>query len=312
MSGKKIVVLATGGTIAGRAATSTEHLAYTAAQVGVDDLLHGVARPAGFELVAEQVTQIDSKDMDFEVWRMLALRCAHWLAQPEVRGVVVTHGTDTMEETAYFLHCVLAPGKPVVLTGAMRPATSVAADGPRNLADALVVAATSGAQGVVVAFAGHLYGALDVAKVHPERLDAFSAGEAGALGLVGEDGVRMARAWPAGDSARARMLLQRVAGTPAWPRVEIVMNYAGANAALVDALLHQGVRGLVAAGTGNGTLHRVLEQALLQAQASGVKVVRSSRCLMGAVQPHAGDVLTHSALPPVKARIELMLELLAR
>lgn len=311
MGGKKIVVLATGGTIAGRAASSAEHLAYTAAQVGVADLLHGVARPAGVELLAEQVTQIDSKDMDFEVWRMLALRSAHWLAQPDVQGVVVTHGTDTMEETAYFLHCVLAPGKPVVLTGAMRPSTSVAADGPRNLADALAVAAAPGAQGVVVAFAGHLYGALDVAKVHPQRLDAFGAGEAGALGLVGEEGLRMARAWPAGDSARARVLLQRVAGTPDWPRVEIVMNYAGVNAAVVVALVQQGVRGLVVAGTGNGSVHVSLEQALLQAQAAGVRVVRSTRCALGSVQPHSGDVLPHSTLPPVKARVELMLALLA-
>jgi len=311
VNGKKIVVLATGGTIAGRAASSTDHLAYTAGQVGIDDLLHGVARPAGFELVAEQVTQIDSKDMDFEVWRMLALRCAHWLAQPEVAGVVVTHGTDTMEESAYFLHCVLAPTKPVVLTGAMRPATSVAPDGPRNLADALAVAATRGAQGVVVAFAGHLYGACEVAKVHTERLDAFSSGEAGALGLVGEEGVRMAQAWPTGDSARARHLLQRIAGTPAWPRVEIVMNYAGVGAGVVDALVHRGVRGIVAAGTGNGSLHYALEQALLQAQSAGVKVVRSSRCALGAVQPHAGDRLPHSPLPPLKARVALLLELVS-
>lgn len=310
MSGKKIVVLATGGTIAGRASSATDNLAYTAGQVGIADLLHGVAKPGGGEVVAEQVTQIDSKDMDFEVWRMLALRCAHWLAQSEVRGIVVTHGTDTMEETAFFLHCVLAPVKPIVLTGAMHPATSVTADGPRNLADALAVAATPGAQGVVVAFAGQLHGASDVSKAHAHRLDAFSSGEAGPIGLVGPDGVRLARPWPSGDNARAREWLRRVAGTPVWPRVDLVMNYVGAGAGQVEAMVRQGVRGIVAAGTGNGSLHYALEQALSQAQAAGVRVLRSTRCAQGAVLPHAGDTLPHTPLPPLKARVALMLDLM--
>ena len=311
MTGEKIVVLGTGGTVAGRAASGTDNLGYTAGQVAIGDLLRGVAKPAGYEVLAEQVTQIDSKDMDFEVWRMLALRCTHWLGQPDVKGIVITHGTDTMEETAYFLHCVLAPTKPVVLTGAMRPATSVTADGPRNLADALAVAAAPEARGVVVAFAGHLHGAMDVAKAHADRLDAFASGDAGPLGLVDEGGVRMARAWPTADSAQARVLLQRIAGTPGWPRIEIVMNYAGAGAGIVEALVQQGARGIVAAGTGNGTLHRVLEEALLAAQSAGVRVVRSTRCAHGSVQPHAGDRLPHSPLPPLKARIALMFELLA-
>ena len=145
MSGKKIVVLATGGTITGTAASSHDSVGYTAAQLGVNDLLASVPGAPGLDVVAEQVAQIDSKDMDFEVWRRLALRCAHWLAQPDVRGIVITHGTDTMEETAFFLQSVLAPAKPVVLTGAMRPSTSTDADGPHNLRDALAVAASPGA-----------------------------------------------------------------------------------------------------------------------------------------------------------------------
>src|SRR5690348_6482601 len=123
----KLVVLATGGTIAGRAVSASDNLAYQSAQIGVAQLLAGVPCPAGFALEGEQVAQIDSKDMDFAVWRALAQRCAHWLARDEVAGLVVTHGTDTLEETAFFLQSVLAPAKPVVLTGAMRPATSVAA-----------------------------------------------------------------------------------------------------------------------------------------------------------------------------------------
>src|SRR4051794_34617606 len=133
--GGKIVVLGTGGTIAGRAASAQDNLGYRAAQVGVEDLLQGVPAASGLQLHAEQVAQVDSKDMDFTVWRSLALRCEHWLAQADVAGIVVTHGTDTMEETAFFLQSVLATDKPVVLTGAMRPATSAAPDGPQNLAD---------------------------------------------------------------------------------------------------------------------------------------------------------------------------------
>ena len=139
---RTVVVLGTGGTIAGRAASAQDNLAYRAGEVGVADLLAGVTLPQGVTAQCEQVAQSDSKDMDFATWCALSARCAHWLAQQDVDGIVVTHGTDTMEETAYFLQCVLAPVKPVVLTGAMRPATSAAADGPQNLVDALAVAAS--------------------------------------------------------------------------------------------------------------------------------------------------------------------------
>src|SRR5690348_2476270 len=125
VTSKRIVVLGTGGTIAGR---GTGNVAYKAGEVSVADLLAGVAVPQGVDVQAEQVAQIDSKDMDFAVWCRLAERCAHWLAQDDVAGLVVTHGTDTMEETAFLLQSVLAPRKPVVLTGAMRPATAAAPD----------------------------------------------------------------------------------------------------------------------------------------------------------------------------------------
>ncbi len=127
MDERRIVVLGTGGTIAGRADSAQDNLGYRAAEVGVDDLLRGVPRAHGLALVTEQVAQVDSKDMDFPVWLALAGRCAHWLGREDVAGIVITHGTDTMEETAFFLQSVLAPARPVVLTGAMRPATSAAA-----------------------------------------------------------------------------------------------------------------------------------------------------------------------------------------
>ena len=306
---RKIVVLGTGGTIAGTAASAADNVGYTAAQVGVAQLLQGVPALAEVPLVAEQVAQIDSKDMDFEVWRVLAQRCAHWLAQEDVAGIVVTHGTDTMEETAYLLHSVLDARKPVVLTGAMRPATSSESDGPANLTDAVRVASLHGAAGVMVVFAGIIHHPRDVAKEHTSRLDAFGSGDAAPLGRFEGGQLRMQREWPA-PAEGAALRLEQLAVCSAWPRIEIVMNHAGASGRLVEALVQQGVQGIVAAGTGNGSLHHALESALIQAQAAGVKVVRASRCAHGVVIPHDGDRLPHSELSAVKARVQLMLDLL--
>lgn len=367
---EKVVVLGTGGTIAGTAPSASDNLGYTAAQVGVSQLLDaipGLSKVlAGRSLVTEQVAQIDSKDMSFAVWQQLALRVLHHLTQPDVQGVVITHGTDTLEETAYFLHAVLPAAllarKPVVLTCAMRPASSAAPDGPQNVMDAVAVAITPGACGVVAVCAGTLHGAVDVQKVHPYRLDAFNSGDAGPLGYVEEGGVRLvrnwamselvvefsslagrmdksaagetgistansdiARNWPLAPVDSAQEAIELIANLSCWPRVEIVMNYAGANGALVDALVAQvcptlpvggpqdaqPVRGLVVAATGNGSVHRDLEAALIRAQAAGVKVVLATRCPFGRVLPGLGRTFPDSqGLSPVKARVALMLALL--
>ncbi|MCM2251214.1 MAG: asparaginase [Ramlibacter sp.] len=310
-SGKKIAVLATGGTIAGRAASAHDNVGYSAAQMGVRELVATLPALAALPLVCEQVAQIDSKDMSFAVWRALALRCAHWLAQDDVGGLVITHGTDTLEETAYFLQGVLAPAKPVVLACAMRPATALLPDGPQNLLDAIAVAGTEGARGVVAVCAGSVHGAQDVAKQHTYRLDAFTSGDAGPIGYVEEGRLRLLREWPSADPAAARQKLTELAARERWPRVEIILNHAGAGAAIVQALVAQGVDGIVVAATGNGSVHHDLEQALQQARASGVRVLRSTRCPQGAVLGRQDDTLPHAGtLSPVKARIALMLELL--
>jgi len=297
--------------LAGKAASANDNIGYTAAQLGIDDLLAAIPALQGTALVSEQVAQVDSKDMCFDIWRQLALRCAHWLALEDVSGLVVTHGTDTLEETAYFLQSVLGPAKPVVLTCAMRPATALLPDGPQNIVDALAVAGAEGARGVLAVCAGTIHGAQDVAKQHTYRLDAFSSGDAGPIGYVEEGRLRLLRGWPSSDVG-APALLRKFTAATHWPRVEIVMNYAGANAAIVEALIAQGVDGLVAAGTGNGTLHHELEAALLDAQSRGVKVVRATRCAQGRVLSPSGARLPDSdGLSPVKARIALMLELLA-
>ena len=314
-SSQCIVILGTGGTIAGLSASASDNIGYTAAQVGVDQLVAAIPSltDAG-PVLTEQVVQIDSKDMGFGVWAQLAARVGHYLARDDVGGVVITHGTDTIEETAFFLQAVCESTKPVVLTCAMRPANALVPDGPQNVMDALAVARHPGASGVTVVCAGTIHSALDVQKVHTYQLDAFSSGDGGPLGFIEEGKLRLIRNWPLAPVIRAQTamkIIATVASVADWPRVEIVMNYAGASGLLVDALVVQGVQGLVVACTGNGTLHHDLEAALLQAQAGGVRVVRATRCVNGRVLPKPGDLLPDShGLSPVKARVGLVLELL--
>jgi L-asparaginase len=317
---EKIVILGTGGTIAGMARNPADSRNYTAAQLAVADMLAALPTPVTDEVFTEQVAQLDSKDMDREVWQALLQRCRHWLAQPQVTGLVITHGTDTLEETAYLLHAVLAPVKPVVLTCAMRPANAPDADGPQNLRDALMVAAWPGARGVVVVCAGQIHAALAVQKLHTSRLDAFSSSDAGALGEVDVTGVRLSADWPESGLAWSAAALDAMCRLPAWPRVEIVMSHALAGAALVDALLDPEpvrrlgvapVQGLVVAGTGNGTVHQSLQEGLNRAAEAGVRVVRASRCALGQVLPTEKDVFADSqGLSPVKARVALLLSLI--
>jgi L-asparaginase len=322
VSRQKIVVLGTGGTIAGESLRADDTKGYTSAIRGVQALLASVPdlSELPFELHSEQVAQLDSKDMDTETWQRLLLRCAHWLACPDVKGLVVTHGTDTLEETAYLLHTVLTPTKPVVLTCAMRPANAVDADGPQNLRDALTVAAHADTQGVVVVCAGTIHSAEAVQKVHASRLDAFSSGDAGVLGQVRDGQVFLNESRRSSHKEQSQLAIENIARMAQWPRVEIVLSHTAAQGATVDVLVAAdvaqrfgapAVQGLVVAATGNGTLHYALEAALLRAQAGGVQVVVASRCLLGSVMTRSGAVFRDSqGLTPVKARIFLMLELL--
>lgn len=314
-----VLVLGTGGTISGQATSASDNVGYTAGEVGVDALLQGIDLPPGLPVWAEQVAQLDSKDMDFTVWQALAARCAEALAREDIRGIVITHGTDTLEETAFFLQSVLSPSKPVVLTCAMRPASALVPDGPQNLRDAICLAAWPGATGVTVVCAGTVHRSIDVQKVHTYRLDAFDSGDAGPLGYMEEGALRALRAWPEVDGAAAAHLEAVIATEPfAWPRVEILTSHAGAQGLLIDALVHarqsggaHAVDGLVLAATGNGTLHHALEAAALRAQATGIAVLRATRCAQGRIlqTPHA-VIRDAGALTPVKARVSLLLELL--
>ncbi len=313
MNNKKIVILGTGGTIAGTASDATNNIDYTAAQVGITELV-GSIHGLNADVETEQVAQIDSKDMSFEVWTVLANRVQYHLGRDDVLGVVITHGTDTLEETAHFLQSVLNPAKPVVLTCAMRPASALVPDGPQNILDAMAVVRHLGARGVVVVCSGVVHGAQDVQKIHTYQLNAFGSGDAGAVGYVEENSLRLVRSWPQNQEKWAQQAIENIAilsRVKHWPRVEILMNYAGANGALVDMLVAQGVHGLVVAGTGNGTLHLSLQEALLKAHAQGIHIIRSTRCAQGRVIERSDDSFpTSNGLSPVKARIDLMLRLM--
>lgn len=322
---KKVVFLGTGGTIAGEAASASDNVSYKAGQVGIAHLLTsvpGLVRALGdYGAESEQVLQINSKDMVFSQWVQIARRLQFHLARPEVVSVVITHGTDTLEETAYFLHRMLpdlqSSTKPVVMTCAMRPASSSHADGPGNLEDATAVAAAAASRGVLVVCAGRVHAGCHVQKVHPYRIDPFDSGDAGPLGYVEEGRVRFVSQLEALAMPQISLSLLAIATVP---RVEIVTSHSGADGALVRDMLGclttaaDRLRGIVVAGTGNASIHADLEGALQAASERGILVWRASRCSYGkVVEATSGepDSFRSSGLSPVKARIEMQLQLMA-
>lgn len=315
---KKIVVLATGGTMAGLASDVSQPAQYQAGVVHVSDLLAGLPYPFeqthGVLLHAEQVAQIDSKDMDDAVWRALSERLLHWIEQDDVRGVVVTHGSDTLEETACFLQAVFKPAKPVVLTCAMLPANVPESDGPTNLLDALVVAMREDLHGVLTVCGGSVHAGLGVQKIQSHDLRPFVS-HAGPVGRVKEGHYVDLQPMPLDKFDWPMPSPTEVLQSAAWPRVELVINHAGANGSNVRDMMRSShpPQGFVVAGTGNGTVNKSLEDALKEAQTQGVHVVRTTRCALGTVSALPGDGLP--AMPnmtPAQARVSLQLGLLKR
>ena len=239
------VVVATGGTIAGSAARADDAVGYTAGVLDAGALLAAVPPLAGLPIEAETLARLDSRDMDHATWAALARRLRALQARPEVGGIVVTHGTDTLEETAYFLHRTLRADKPVVLTAAMRPATALSPDGPRNLLDAVTLARTPGVRGVVAVLGGQVLAGAELRKLHGWRVDAFSAGDAGPLAWVEDGIVRVLRDWPRGEALREEL---PDLDPSHWPVVDLVTSHAGARGAVIDALVAAGAQGIVIAG----------------------------------------------------------------
>ncbi|WP_053830685.1 asparaginase [Helicobacter heilmannii] len=306
----KIMVLATGGTIAG----TGEGGAYVSGQVGVGDLLKGIV-PRGIEIESVQVANVGSQDMDSAIWLKL-LEYIHTLsAREDIKGFTITHGTDTMEESAYFLHLSAQTHKPIVFTGAMRNSTSISPDGPMNLHNALAVCThpESAGLGVLVAMDENIYSARHASKTHTSHLDAFKAPDAGPIGHVYYGQV----SFHAKPITKHTLQSQLALSEPIkpLPQVAVIYTHVDCEDFLLKAALQAGVQGVVVAGMGNGNASHTLLEAMAQAVKRGVVVVRSSRVgsgcvLLGEVDDAHYRFVRAGDLNPQKARILLQLALL--
>jgi L-asparaginase len=310
-----IVVLATGGTIAG-AATTNVQAGYTSGQVGVEQLIAAVPEAKKIaSLRGEQISNIGSQDMNDEVWLKLANRVNALVAMPDVAGVVITHGTDTIEETAYFLNLVVTSKKPVVLTAAMRPATALSADGPLNFYNAVAVAADKDAagRGVLVVINDWIHGAASLTKTSTTAVQTFLSPQSGLIGTVAYGQTEFFRGPIGKHTADSEFSL---AGVSALPRVDIIMAYENMDGALIDAAAAAGAKGLVIAGVGNGNLTAPAVKALAAQAQKGIVCVRASRVVTGRVGRNVeleDDKLGFVASldkNPQKARVLLRLALL--
>jgi L-asparaginase len=311
----KIVILATGGTIAGAQKSSSE-VGYKSGSFSVDDLIKAVPGLDKLaDLSGEQVANIGSQTMNHEVWLKLAKRVNEVLAG-DADGVVITHGTDTMEETAYFLSLVVKSDKPVVLVGSMRPATAISADGPANLYDGVAVAANPGARGLgpLVVLNADIHYAHEAQKMNTTELNTFHSPNRGRAGVVNTGNVHWFSKNTTRQTTKSEFSVDGK-GTNDLPRVDIVYSYANLGPDVVDFMVKQGVKGIVLAGVGDGNSTDAVIAALAEAAKKGVVVVRSSRTGSGLVVRNVevdDDKLGFVAameLSPPKARVLLMLGL---
>jgi L-asparaginase len=311
----KVVVLATGGTIAG-AAGSDVQAAYTSGQVGVEQLLAAVPQAKKLAVMTgEQVANIGSQDMNDEVWLKLARRVNEILAKPDVDGIVITHGTDTIEETGYFLNLVVKSRKPVVMTAAMRPSTALSADGPLNFFNAVAVAghADAAGRGVLVVVNDWIHGASSLTKTSTTAVQTFLSPLRGIVGTVAYGEVEFYRGPVGKNTLDSEFSLD---GVTSLPRVDIVMAHANMDGAIIDAAVAAGARGVVIAGVGNGNMTKPALDALAAQSKKGIVCVRSSRVATGRVGRNVEvdddklGLIASDDLNPQKARVLLRLALL--
>ena len=304
---KKILLITTGGTIA--SVNTKDGLVPAGSEILKNEIEH---LRAYYAIEVCDLMCLDSSNIQPEEWVKIA-RCV-FDRRAGVDGIVITHGTDTMEETAYFLHLTVHSEKPIVLTGAMRPATAMSADGPMNLLQAVRVAADDEAagKGVLIVLNGTIESARDAVKTHTTSLDTFRSPEMGALGSVQD-----------GEPVFYRSPLRRhtvhsafsVKGVTALPRVAILYAHADDDGFLVAAAQKAGCQGIVYAGMGNGSIPERVETALAEAAAEGIAVVRSTRSAAGRVTRaeasyEANGFIASDTLNPAKARVLLQLALL--
>jgi L-asparaginase len=311
---KNIVVIATGGTISGAGESQTDSK-YSASKVDINEIVNSIPNISAIANVsAEQLIQINSQDIDENVWIKIAQRVEEVAKRSDVDGIVITHGTDTMEETAYFLNLALKTKKPVVLTGSMRPSTSVSADGYLNLLNAIALASSDNAYdlGVLIFMNDEVFAARDVTKTHTTNVASFKSNNGGPLGFVHYGKVKIYYHSAQKHTTETPFKVKNLTNLP---KAEIVYIHAGNDASIVDHLVAKGTKIIILAGVGDGNVSQKTLAKLVEARKQGVIIVRSFRGGFGFVVPNAEindeefGFVTANNLNPQKARILAMLAL---
>jgi L-asparaginase len=303
-----VSILAMGGTIAGRGASPTQTTDYEAGVIEIQEVIKSVPTIESLARVSgEQVANATSYEITNELLLMLARRTNEVAADSDVNGIVITHGSDTLEETAYFLNLVVQTTKPLVVTAAMRPPTCISADGAMNLLNAVRVAVSPEAcgRGVLVSMNDKIAAARYVFKASTMGFDAFRTADQGFVGRIAGEGVYFECSPDKRHTARSEFDIGQLLTLP---EVAIIYGHEGDGSYFYEAAVSAGVRGIVVAGTGNGNLSAAARRGARHAQAHEVVVVRSSRTGSGIVTPSDLGVAADS-LAPAKARILLMLAL---
>ena len=310
----KIRIIATGGTIAGVSKSATE-TNYKAGELGINTLLSAVPEVKNLaDVSGEQLVKIGSQDMNDDVWLKLAKRCNELLNKEGYDGVVITHGTDTMEETAYFLNLTVHSKKSVVLVGAMRPSTAMSADGPLNLYDAVAVAANkvSEGKGVMVAMNDIILDAKSVIKTNTTSVQTFQSANGGSIGYIYNGKPYFTRNVENKTTYQSDFNVDNLS---ALPKVGIVYGYSNASELPMKAFMDAKYDGIIHAGVGNGNFYHTIFDLAVQAQKDGIQIVRSSRVPTGetTLEAEVDDAQYHfvasQGLNPQKARVLLMLAL---
>lgn len=311
---KNVVILATGGTISGAGASATESK-YSASQINIDHILQSAPGIEKFsDIEADQIMQKASQDFDAKDWLLIARKVNEALARKSVDAVVITHGTDTMEETAYFLNLTVKSKKPVIVVGSMRPSTSLSADGALNLYNAVALAASDAAynKGVLILMNDEIFAARDATKTHTTNVASFKALNSGVIGIVHYGKVKIYYEPLRTHTLGADFSVKKMEDLP---KVDIVYAYAGSDASVVDHLVESGSKAIILAGVGDGNINQKSLQRLAEAVKKGVIVVRSARLGVGNVAPNVEinddelGFITADNLSPQKSRVLAMLAL---
>ncbi|EGJ6904881.1 type II asparaginase [Campylobacter jejuni] len=309
----RIAILGTGGTIAGFIDSTIATTGYTAGAIDIDVLIKAVPQIRDLADISwEQIANIDSSNMCDEIWLRLDKKIAKLFAEG-IDGVVITHGTDTMEETAYFLNLTIKSDKPVVLVGAMRPSTAISADGPKNLYNAVALVANKEAKnkGVMVAINDKILSARGVVKTHSLNVDAFSSPDFGDLGYIVDGKVFFYNNVTKAHTKNAPFDVSKLTSLP---KVDILYSYSNDGSGVAaKALFEHGTKGIVVAGSGAGSIHKNQKDVLKELLKKGLKVVVSSRVVAGCVAVSDSDeklgFISAEDLNPQKARVLLILAL---